>query len=66
MKTKLFFNCILLILFVNFSYGQDWPNLNKYKNENAKVSVLSAKENKRVVFMGNSITDGWVKGLIFL
>lgn len=43
----------------NFSYGQDWPNLNKYKEENSKVSVLNPKENKRVVFMGNSITEGW-------
>ncbi|PXY43156.1 SGNH/GDSL hydrolase family protein [Flavobacterium hydrophilum] len=60
MKIKLFFYQILLILVAsNFSYAQDWPNLNKYKQENATVSVLNSKENKRVVFMGNSITEGW-------
>ena len=37
----------------------DWPNLRRYKGENAKLSAPSANEN-RVVFMGNSITDGWI------
>jgi lysophospholipase L1-like esterase len=60
MKIKLFFCCSLLLLFsIHFSYGQDWPNLNKYKEDNSKVSVLNNKENNRVVFMGNSITEGW-------
>ena len=36
----------------------DWPNLNKYKNSN--IEVLSRpKTNKRIVLMGNSITEGW-------
>lgn len=35
----------------------DWPNLRRYRNENAKVKPGEHK----VVFMGNSITDGWIK-----
>lgn len=38
----------------------DWPNLRRYRSENATVKAPSAKEN-RVVFMGNSITDAWIK-----
>ncbi|MBL8170643.1 MAG: SGNH/GDSL hydrolase family protein [Acidobacteria bacterium] len=37
---------------------QDWPQLNRYKDANAKVEPL-AKGEDRVVFMGDSITDGW-------
>lgn len=36
----------------------DWPNLNKYAEENAQLKTPTAKE-KRVVFMGNSITEFW-------
>src|SRR5665213_1178042 len=38
----------------------DWPNLRRYRDENEKAGLPSAKEN-RVVFMGNSITDAWIK-----
>jgi len=38
----------------------DWPNLRRYRSENAALKAHSANEN-RVVFMGNSITDGWIK-----
>ncbi|WP_223710828.1 SGNH/GDSL hydrolase family protein [Flavobacterium potami] len=41
------------------TYGQDWPNLNRYKEENAKLPILNSKDHSRVVFMGNSITEGW-------
>lgn len=37
----------------------DWPDLRRYRDENEKAGLPSAKEN-RVVFMGNSITDGWI------
>jgi len=37
----------------------DWPNLRRYRSDNAKQTAPSANEN-RVVFMGNSITDGWI------
>ncbi|MGB3077001.1 MAG: SGNH/GDSL hydrolase family protein, partial [Chitinophagales bacterium] len=38
----------------------DWPNLNKYAAANQKLLPPSANE-KRVVFMGNSITQGWLE-----
>lgn len=37
---------------------QDWPNLTRYHDDNAKVNPPMAGE-RRVVFMGDSITDGW-------
>lgn len=37
---------------------KDWPALARYRNENATVAP-TAKDEKRVVFMGDSITDGW-------
>ncbi len=36
----------------------DWPLLGRYKDANAKVPP-PAKNEDRVVFMGDSITDGW-------
>lgn len=41
-----------------FANAQDWPNLKRFQEENAKLSAPAANE-KRVVFMGNSITEGW-------
>ena len=37
---------------------QDWPALARYREANAGVTA-PAKDEKRVVFMGDSITDGW-------
>ena len=37
---------------------KDWPQLNRYKDANAKVPAPEKSED-RVVFMGDSITDGW-------
>src|SRR6185436_19140008 len=37
---------------------KDWPNLARYHDANTKV-VAPAKSENRVVFMGDSITDGW-------
>src|ERR1051325_9055871 len=39
---------------------QDWPNLKRYHDANATVTAPAAAE-ERVVFMGDSITDGWGK-----
>ena len=38
----------------------DWPNLAKYRDANAKLPPPAANE-KRVVFLGNSITEGWAQ-----
>jgi lysophospholipase L1-like esterase len=39
---------------------QDWPDLAHYRDANAKV-IAPAKDEPRVVFMGDSITDLWVQ-----
>jgi lysophospholipase L1-like esterase len=39
---------------------QDWPALSRYSADNAKLAPPSAGEH-RVVFMGDSITDAWIK-----
>ena len=59
---------LLITFFLSFVFiGQnllaqnnDWPNLSKYKDDNAKIGLSMTNEN-RVVFMGNSITEGWSK-----
>jgi lysophospholipase L1-like esterase len=53
---------LLLMLFPAFTQAQDWPNLGRYKDANAKVGLPAANED-RVVFMGNSITDGWINAV---
>ncbi len=51
---------IILLLWATNFYAQemknDWANFSKYKSEN--ISLKNPTEN-RVVFMGNSITEGW-------
>ena len=37
---------------------RDWPNLARYHDDNARLDPPAEGEN-RVVFMGDSITDGW-------
>ncbi|MBX7108684.1 MAG: SGNH/GDSL hydrolase family protein [Chitinophagales bacterium] len=54
-----------LILFSFHAYCQndllqmDWANLEKYAAANAIMKPPAAKE-QRIVFMGNSITEGWL------
>jgi lysophospholipase L1-like esterase len=38
----------------------DWANLKRYAADNKQLSPVTSNE-KRVVFMGNSITEGWLK-----
>jgi lysophospholipase L1-like esterase len=38
--------------------NEDWANLGRYKEENLKLG-LPAPEDNRIIFMGNSITEGW-------
>lgn len=40
------------------SMKTDWPNFSRYREANDKLGLPKPDE-KRVVFMGNSITDGW-------
>ena len=37
---------------------KDWPALSRYANDNSKLTP-SVKNEQRVVFMGDSITDSW-------
>ena len=56
---KLILACMLTLLGLSASYSQDWADLNRFKEENSKIP--SAIENEdRIVFMGNSITIGWL------
>ncbi|MEO8412909.1 MAG: GDSL-type esterase/lipase family protein [Ginsengibacter sp.] len=51
---------LLMMMLPAFLQAQDWPNLARYKDENAKIGLPIPNEH-RVVFMGNSITDGWIQ-----
>ncbi|MBS1681864.1 MAG: SGNH/GDSL hydrolase family protein [Bacteroidetes bacterium] len=44
---------------ITLTEGQDWANLKKYEEANRKIDLPKADEH-RVVFMGNSITEGWL------
>jgi len=39
-------------------FHNDWANLEKYRADNLKIG-MPVKREKRVIFMGNSITEGW-------
>lgn len=51
---------LVLLLTNGLVYSQDWANTLQFKDENSKVGISLSGE-KRVVFMGNSITIGWLK-----
>ena len=60
---KHFFLIALLCGMISFSAGaqdnRDWGGLNRYAKDNAAMTAPEKGE-KRVVFLGNSITEGWV------
>ncbi|MDA3870892.1 MAG: SGNH/GDSL hydrolase family protein [Candidatus Marinimicrobia bacterium] len=63
MKINKFKLIAILILLSTASFTQenvDWANLNRYKNENLELKRISNNSN-RVIFMGNSITEVWIK-----
>jgi lysophospholipase L1-like esterase len=54
---------IYYVLFLSIAMGgklqaQDWPNLNKYQNDNANLKPVAPGQ-KRIVFLGDSITEFW-------
>ena len=53
---------LILMFFTLTTTAQDWANLGKYQKENAAVQLYGNQEG-RVVFMGNSITEGWSTAL---
>jgi hypothetical protein len=60
MKLSIFLAIGLLLgELVNAQSAVDFANLTRYKEDN--TVILNAKKKVDVVFMGNSITEGWVK-----
>ncbi|NIF07411.1 capsular biosynthesis protein [Chryseobacterium sp. Tr-659] len=60
MKLSVFIALSLLTCeFINAQSAIDFANITKYKDEN--TAILNSKKKVDVVFMGNSITEGWVK-----
>ena len=59
-KLKFTLTIFLSFFILELSHAQDWANLNRYKDDNSKIGLPKDGEN-RVVFMGNSITDFWIK-----
>src|SRR5205823_5589857 len=55
---KAFYTTALLILSLNAS-AQDWPNIKRYEEANSAVKPPASGE-KRVIYMGDSITDFWI------
>jgi lysophospholipase L1-like esterase len=51
---------VLVLLFaIGAANAQDWPNLKRFQDANSKVPSPAANE-KRVVYIGDSITDFWI------
>ena len=50
---------IIIILFTNLLLAQDWANLERFNKENMELANPKSGE-QRIVFMGNSITIGWL------
>ena len=57
--TKKIFSALLLVCTLDAARAQDWPNIHKYQKADSLVTAPASKE-KRVVFMGDSITDFWI------
>jgi len=58
---SLTFTILLSVFIAGLTFAQpDWANTSRFKDENAKLAPPSSDEN-RVVFMGNSITEGWIR-----
>ena len=57
---RLTLSIILTFFLLEFSYAQDWANLKRFQKENAELTIPKS-EDHRIVFMGNSITEGWLK-----
>jgi lysophospholipase L1-like esterase len=55
---SIYYILILTIFMGGKIQAQDWANLNKYQNENITLKPLESGQ-KRILFMGDSITEGW-------
>jgi lysophospholipase L1-like esterase len=59
-KIKSLFALLLPLTIGSLSNAQDWPDVNHFTAENSKLGDPLPGE-KRIVFMGNSITECWSK-----
>ncbi len=50
---------LITFLIMTSSQAQDWANLQQFRADNDKIGLPEEGED-RVVFMGNSITIGWI------
>src|SRR5690554_259244 len=50
---------VIMMSSILLAEAQDWANLNRFKEENEKLGPARTCDD-RVVFMGNSITQGWI------
>lgn len=46
--------------------AQDWANLNRFKTANAQLLSSEKNDDNRIVFIGNSITEGWLQDSLTL
>jgi lysophospholipase L1-like esterase len=60
MKTLKLAVVLLSVMLASTTFAQDWANTSRFKEDNAKLAPPAKGEN-RVVFMGNSITEGWIR-----
>lgn len=60
-KIRLTFGLFLLTLcMIDTTHAQDWADLEHFKRANAQIGLPKDGED-RIVFMGNSITIGWLQ-----
>ncbi|HBX46400.1 SGNH/GDSL hydrolase family protein [Limibacterium fermenti] len=57
-KTTFIFVLMLMCIGMELE-AQDWANLERFRADNATIGMPRTNED-RVVFMGNSITEGWI------
>lgn len=57
---NLAFTLLAVIFLAGSASAQDWPNTARFKADNEKIGLPQNGE-KRIVFMGNSITEGWIR-----
>lgn len=59
MKQKVFIFIGFLVVALNTIAADDWANLVRYAEANKKIVARQDTSDHLVVFLGNSITDGW-------
>lgn len=50
---------IFTCFFTQIASAQDWANLERFRHANSELIMPKTNEH-RIVFMGNSITEGWI------